>query len=45
VPYITLINTPEAPAIDRTIKALMETARRISELAGAGLGTDSPETD
>lgn len=43
VPYITIINAPEAPDITRTIEALTETARRISELAGAGLGADLPD--
>jgi DNA-binding IclR family transcriptional regulator len=45
VPYIGIINAPEAPDIPRTLEALTETARRISELAGAGLATDSPETN
>jgi DNA-binding IclR family transcriptional regulator len=45
VPYITLINTPEAPDIARTIEALTETARQISALAGAGLGADAIETN
>jgi DNA-binding IclR family transcriptional regulator len=45
IPYITIINAPEAPDINRTIEALTATARRISELAGAGLGTDVPDTN
>lgn len=43
VPYIGIINTPEAPDIPRTLKALRETARRISELVGAGIGADTSE--
>lgn len=34
VPYITLINMPGAPDIDRTIELLTATARRLSETAG-----------
>ncbi|THV15169.1 IclR family transcriptional regulator [Rhizobium rhizophilum] len=45
VPYITIINAPEAPDITRTIEALTETARHISELAGAGLGADTIDTN
>jgi DNA-binding IclR family transcriptional regulator len=43
VPYIGIINVPEAPDIPRTLKALRETARRISELVGAGIGADTSE--
>jgi DNA-binding IclR family transcriptional regulator len=43
VPYISIINVPEAPDIPRTLKALRETARRISELVGAGIGADTSE--
>ena len=44
VPYIGIINQPDAPDIPRTLEALRETARRISALAGAGLGVDAAET-
>lgn len=43
VPYIGIINAPEAPDIPRTLNALRETARRISELVGAGIGADTSE--
>ncbi|PYB69694.1 IclR family transcriptional regulator [Rhizobium wuzhouense] len=45
VPYITIINMPDAPDIARTIEVLKDTARRISELAGASLGAGSPSAD
>ncbi|MDR3375752.1 MAG: IclR family transcriptional regulator [Ancalomicrobiaceae bacterium] len=38
VPYITLINTPGVPDISSTIHLVVETTRRLSELAGAGAG-------
>lgn len=41
VPYITLINTPGAADIDTTILCLCETARQLSDLAGAGIGSDA----
>lgn len=44
VPYIGIINQPDAPDIPRTLEALRETARRISELAGAGLGGETGDT-
>ncbi len=37
VPYITLINTPGAPDITNTIQLLLNTAKRLSDLAGAGI--------
>lgn len=45
VPYITIINAPEAPDITRTVEALTDTARRISALVGAGLGAELSDTD
>lgn len=34
-PYITLVNAPEAPDMDRTIDMVVATARELSALAGA----------
>lgn len=34
-PYIALINSPEAPDITNCIHLVVETARRLSDLAGA----------
>lgn len=45
VPYITIINAPEAPDITRTVEALTDTARRISALVGAGLRAERSDTD
>ncbi len=36
VPYIMLVNVPAAPDIDRTVTLVVETARTLSMLAGAG---------
>lgn len=35
VPYITLVNAPGAPDITRTIQLLLETAEKLSQLAGS----------
>ncbi|KRB59474.1 IclR family transcriptional regulator [Rhizobium sp. Root708] len=40
VPYITLINTPDAPDISTTLHLISQTTRNLSELAGAGLSDD-----
>jgi DNA-binding IclR family transcriptional regulator len=37
VPYITLVNAPGAPDITRTIQLLLETAEKLSQLAGSGV--------
>ncbi|WP_337182857.1 IclR family transcriptional regulator [Shinella sp.] len=41
VPYITLINTPGAPDISATVRLLTQTAGKLSDMAGAGTGTDA----
>ena len=41
VPYITLINMPAAPDMTRTISLLLDTARRLSELAGSDIGASN----
>ncbi|MDR3495616.1 MAG: IclR family transcriptional regulator [Ancalomicrobiaceae bacterium] len=40
IPYITLINSPTAPDISSTILLLVETARKLSKLAGVGFKRD-----
>jgi hypothetical protein len=35
VPYITLVNAPDAPDITRTIELLLGTAEKLSQLAGS----------
>ncbi len=41
VPYIALINTPGAADITTTITCLCDTAKRLSDLAGASLGGEA----
>lgn len=40
IPYITLINTPSAPDISRTIQQIGETTQRLSELTGSNFQAD-----
>ena len=35
VPYITLVNTPEAPDVTQTVDLVLRTAERLSRLAGS----------
>jgi DNA-binding IclR family transcriptional regulator len=35
VPYITLVNVPQAPDITETLEMLTKTSQQLSELAGA----------
>jgi DNA-binding IclR family transcriptional regulator len=37
IPYVTIINQPSAPDINRTIQILLDTTRQLSSLAGLDL--------
>ena len=39
IPYITVINTPSAPDITRTIELLLVTTEKLSHLAGSAVGS------
>ncbi|UCI09707.1 IclR family transcriptional regulator [Mesorhizobium sp. B1-1-8] len=41
IPYITVINTPSAPDITRTIELLLATAEKLSRLAGSAVGSSA----
>lgn len=41
IPYITVINTPAAPDITRTIELLLATCEKLSHLAGSTVGSSA----
>jgi len=41
IPYITLINTPNAPDISQTIQLLLKTSQQLSKLAGLDIRSDA----
>ncbi|QKC98073.1 IclR family transcriptional regulator [Mesorhizobium sp. NZP2298] len=41
IPYITVINTPAAPDITRTIELLLATCEKLSHLAGSTVGSST----
>lgn len=41
IPYITVINTPSAPDITRTIELLLVTTKKLSHLAGSAVGSSA----